>query len=248
MLDPFASVAENYDVMIDWPARLAHERPFFEMLFKERPVQRVLDVGCGTGHHTRLFAELGAEAYGLDPSHAMLERARALTPGDNPRFLEGGFAEIPSLAEKFDLIVVLGNTLAYAKNLADLTNILRMMRAALAPGGRVCVQVVNYDSVLLAGSRWLPLIHRQADGREYLFLREHRKMGQKVEFTITTLLRDGVWTRGTERSLQFPITGALLYRALLRIGYTKIQLFGSYQQAVYDPTNSPALLALAENG
>ena len=47
MADPYASVAENYDVMVDWGARLARERPFFAVLFREWRVAR-----CATGHHS----------------------------------------------------------------------------------------------------------------------------------------------------------------------------------------------------
>ena len=86
MTDPFASVAEHYDIMIDWPARLAAERPFFAWLFQQAQVRRVLDIGCGTGHHARVMAEMGAEVLGIDPSQPMIERAQTLTGGDNPAF------------------------------------------------------------------------------------------------------------------------------------------------------------------
>jgi SAM-dependent methyltransferase len=44
----------------------------------DRPV---LDVGCGTGHWTAIAAATGRRAVGLDPSPAMLARARAQVPG-----------------------------------------------------------------------------------------------------------------------------------------------------------------------
>lgn len=246
MSDPFASVAETYDIMIDWPARLARERPFFEALLRERPVQRVLDVGCGTGHHSRMFAEMGAQVLGLDPSEAMIARAWALSQGDNPQFLTNGFTAIPSLPDNYDLIVVLGNTLAYARDAADLTNILTAMRRALVNGGRACIQVVNYDNILNEESHTLPLIHRQVDGREYLFLREYRRKGHRVEFSITTLVYNGQWTVSTERSLHYAITGKSLLRAFQRAGYHRYTLYGSFEREPYDAETSTSLVALAE--
>ena len=41
----------------------------------------VLDVGCGTGHWTAMAAATARRAVGLDPSAAMLARARAQVPG-----------------------------------------------------------------------------------------------------------------------------------------------------------------------
>lgn len=43
--------------------------------------QLVLDLGCGTGRYCLLLAERGASVVGLDPSRAMLERAREKASG-----------------------------------------------------------------------------------------------------------------------------------------------------------------------
>jgi len=246
MTDPYASVAEHYDIMIDWPARLARERPFFESLFSERGIKRVLDVGCGTGHHARLFAELGAAVVGLDPSGPMIERARALTVGDNPRFVQGGFLEIPSLREQFDFIAVLGNTLAHVKTAAGLAMALTNICVALAPGSLLCVQLINYDSLLSEGSRWLPVINRRVGEREFLFLREHRYADREAEFTIITLIRDaGKWTQQIERDIHLPLTSAVLRPALECSCFTPITLYGSYAGDPFDPPTSPSFIVLA---
>lgn len=42
--------------------------------------ERILDVGCGTGHLTKLIAEAGAEVVGMDSSREMIEAARAACP------------------------------------------------------------------------------------------------------------------------------------------------------------------------
>jgi trans-aconitate methyltransferase len=42
--------------------------------------ERILDVGCGTGHLTKKIAEIGAEVVGLDSSAEMIETARAAYP------------------------------------------------------------------------------------------------------------------------------------------------------------------------
>lgn len=42
--------------------------------------ERVLDLGCGTGHLTQQIAERGASVIGIDPSREMIAKARAAYP------------------------------------------------------------------------------------------------------------------------------------------------------------------------
>ncbi len=68
-------------------------------------VSRVLDVGCGTGAFTGLWAELGRKVVGVDASDAMIRRAR-----NNTRNLSGitflvadALAGLPFEDNSFDL-------------------------------------------------------------------------------------------------------------------------------------------------
>jgi 2-polyprenyl-3-methyl-5-hydroxy-6-metoxy-1,4-benzoquinol methylase len=45
-------------------------------LIAPRPGERVLDLGCGTGHLTARIAEAGADVVGIDASAEMVEQAR----------------------------------------------------------------------------------------------------------------------------------------------------------------------------
>jgi len=71
-----------------WNARLYDDKYNFVFKFGEdvvlllHPLQgeRILDLGCGTGHLTHLIAHAGARVIGIDKSQAMIERARAAYP------------------------------------------------------------------------------------------------------------------------------------------------------------------------
>mgnify|MGYP001190516665 CR=1 FL=1 len=68
----------------------AFDRALFDAVAEAvvaRPGDRVLDVGCGTGRFTRLFAERGLQVTGIDRSDLMLDRARAQAKGANPLYL-----------------------------------------------------------------------------------------------------------------------------------------------------------------
>ena len=49
-------------------------------LLSPQPGERILDLGCGTGHLTNQIAAAGAEVVGLDKSPSMIEEARKLYP------------------------------------------------------------------------------------------------------------------------------------------------------------------------
>ena len=63
--------------------------------------ERVLDVGCGTGHLTAQIAEAGATVVGLDSSAAMVETAQTAYP--NIEFRQADATNF-SLAETFDAL------------------------------------------------------------------------------------------------------------------------------------------------
>ena len=56
-----------------------HGRDVVELLAPQ-PGERILDLGCGTGHLTNQIAAAGAEVIGLDKSQSMIKEARRLYP------------------------------------------------------------------------------------------------------------------------------------------------------------------------
>ena len=62
----------------------------------------VLDVGCGSGVFLRAVTDLGARAYGLDASRALLQVARARVPEADLRV--GDAEQLPHEDDFFDLV------------------------------------------------------------------------------------------------------------------------------------------------
>ena len=71
MTDRFAAI--DYDALIDWQTRLTREAPFLERALAGIPSRRLLDLGCGPGHHARLLASRGFDVVGIDASPSMLQ-------------------------------------------------------------------------------------------------------------------------------------------------------------------------------
>ena len=91
--------------------------------------ERILDLGCGTGHLTAEIAESGADVVGMDNSAEMLERARAEHPG--VEFVRGDATDF-SFAEPFDAVF----TNAALHWVDDPDGTFASAAGALRPGGR----------------------------------------------------------------------------------------------------------------
>ena len=98
-------------------------------LLAPRPGERILDLGCGTGHLTAKIAETGAEVVGIDASSAMVEEARRLYP--HIRF-EVADARDFAFDEPFD--AVFSNAVLHW--VKEPEKAIACVRNALKPGGR----------------------------------------------------------------------------------------------------------------
>jgi trans-aconitate methyltransferase len=122
---------------MDWDASLYDDKHAFVWrhgaslveLLAPRPGERVLDLGCGTGHLTAAIAETGAAVVGLDHSTEMLAQARAAYP--QLTFTQAD-ARTFSFAESFD--AVFSNAALHWVRPPEA--VVRCVRDALKPGGR----------------------------------------------------------------------------------------------------------------
>ncbi|MBP0017616.1 MAG: methyltransferase domain-containing protein [Cyanobacteria bacterium SBLK] len=90
--------ANLYDREHDFVAR--YGKDVIELLTpKDR--ERILDLGCGTGHLTRAIAEMGAEVLGIDRAKTMIEEARKNYPQLHFEVMDG---ENLTFSQQFDAV------------------------------------------------------------------------------------------------------------------------------------------------
>lgn len=97
----------------------------------------LLDVGCGTGAHLAEFARLGFACRGIDNDPQMIALARARCPDVEIDCVDMHDFD---LAARFDVVVALSGTTAYARLPARLTATIARLAAHLAPDGIVVVE------------------------------------------------------------------------------------------------------------
>lgn len=118
-----------------------------QRLLPERGVGlRLLDVGCGTGHHMALLRQRGFDVVGLDGSEEMIAIARANNPGATIR--QGDVEALPFPSGGFDVVLCV-EVLRY---LPDPAGCLLEMARVLKPGG-MCLATAT--PVLNLNGYWL---------------------------------------------------------------------------------------------
>lgn len=102
----------------------------------------LLDVACGSGRHTRAFAEAGVRAVGLDLSFPLLRISR-LEPGPPFGIVRGDMRSLPFPAGAFAAVVSFFTSIGYFGSDAEEWAVLREMARVLAPGGRLLLDTFN---------------------------------------------------------------------------------------------------------
>lgn len=106
---------------------------------------RVLDLGCGPGLYAQRLARLGHAVTGLDFSPASIDYARELTRGLDCRF-ELADLRAADFDGGYDLaMLIYGEFNVFQPD--EACGILQKARAALAPGGRLLLEVHTLDAV-----------------------------------------------------------------------------------------------------
>ncbi|MBN3033864.1 MAG: class I SAM-dependent methyltransferase [Candidatus Saganbacteria bacterium] len=118
------------------------EKKVISGLVKIRPGEKILDVGCGTGHFSAFFRKMGGQVTGLEPSPEMLAEARRLYGERGINFIAGNAERLPFADRSFDLV-----TLITVLELLDDPG--QALAEAFRVGkGKVFLGILNRDSII----------------------------------------------------------------------------------------------------
>jgi len=206
----FGPMANDYDRWYGTPAGRAHDQRqkalVRSFLPSPRPGERLLDVGCGTGHWSRFFAEQGFAVVGVDISPEMIAAARSRN-APNCRFEVADACELPFEDASFGVAAAMA-TLEFV---SDARAAVAEMFRCVKPGGSMLVGTLN---------RLAPLNHRRmAEGKQpyasaRMFspseLRRLLAVLGRVRMEVTVDAHAGGTTRGRRSMLRHVPAGAFI--------------------------------------
>ncbi len=185
------------------------------------PGRAVLDVGCGPGAHAVAFAARGHRVTGVDRSRRLLDRARsaARTRGVDVEWVEADMRRFRRPAS-YHLICSLYASFGYFDDPGNRT-VLENVRASLAPGGVVLLDVIGRETVVRAG---LEARSAEVEGVCY---RESRQVVDDGQALVSdwTVVREG--RRQDFRVRQRLYSAPELRDLLQSTGFAEVRLFGA---------------------
>jgi len=236
----YKSISDHYDDI--FPLKTV-QVDFVRNTFEHTSKLRVLDVGCGTGSLCLALAPHFREVIGIDPDERMLQLAmgKAGKEHSNVSFLPNGMLDLDK-EENFrqvDAVLCFGNTLVHLSNEAEVIDFLKQAKMILKPGGKLLIQIINYDRIFEQKMSGLSTIEN--DSIKFVRHYHYDDNNSFLDFeTILTLKSSQEEIRNQIRL--FPVRKNDLNEMLLQAGFTDIRFYGNFKRDAYRPDSTPLVL------
>jgi len=252
-----SNFAEHYEAVINWEKRLARELPLLVELARSAG-RRVLIPACGTGAHVVALAREGSSVLGFDADEEMVALTRQRIDREANAILAAGgearstflrMEDAGQLGPTHDVAYCLGNALPGIAGEGQLAAALKGIAGALRAGGLFFTQNLNYDLRWKEKAHWFPLLSGETAKEEVLLVKFADYEPQAINFHAMFLTRQkagGKWQSEVRSSRQLPLFRDRLAALLAEAGLGKLQFWGDYARAPFDPAKSNDLLIVGE--
>ncbi|HEY8447510.1 MAG TPA: class I SAM-dependent methyltransferase [Thermomicrobiales bacterium] len=249
--DPYASIAEYYDV-----EHASYGEDFdFYLNFIVATGDPVLELACGSGRLLVPIAEAGYRVTGLDRSPAMLARAAKSVAeagvSERVRLHEGDMTEAPAApGGPFGVVIIALNGLLHAEDLSTQRRVLEAARAALDPRGQLLIDVLNptpdtlkaLDHTLVHEGTWQLANGDRLDKFSARRVHPARQIIQTEVWYDRTSPDGSVRRTATSFPMRYLHPGEL--ELLLELaGFAEWQIYGSYDLDPLDDHSDRILVA-----
>ena len=234
----YKSISDYYDnIFPTSPQQLA----FVKDHLSDPHEYTILDVGCGTANLSISMASHFKKIIGIDPDKIMLQKAKEKAGNAYPNlvFYPYGMLEIEKYFNDIGAILCLGNTLVHLNSEDEILAFLRQACKVLRPGGKLLIQIINYDRIIDQGIGSLPTIEND----EVKFIRNYHYDATNNSLGFETNLS----IKGTNEEIHnliqlYPIRKRELEGLLRKTGFDSVSFYGNFKGEALTDNSIPLVL------
>ncbi|MBC7851086.1 MAG: methyltransferase domain-containing protein [Chitinophagaceae bacterium] len=214
---------------------------FIDNLLDElQPTSRahMLDLGCGSGRHSRYLAAKGFSVHGIDlAANSIRDANRYCT--ESLTFDKHDMRR-PFGDNRYDVVFNFFTSFGYFKHTEENDAVVSNMAASMKDGAEL---VIDYLNAEVAIDNLVPVEEKEIDGIWYKINRwcDERFIYKRIAVTDQRLLRGNVFV---EQVARFTVDD--FDRMLSRNGLQLTNVFGDYSLSTFDSKRSPRMILLAK--
>lgn len=217
----YESLSEYYDIIFP---RGEAQSSFLEESFKKE--SKLLDLAAGTGVYTFYLNEKGYKIDAIELSSTMCNKFKAkLKDPFQLTVFEMDMRLLDEFLVKYDGIYCIGNSIVHLGNLEEIELMIEKIYNKLETGGKIVLQIVNYDRIFSKKITELPTIENLES--EVVFERKYILKEDSVEFHGTLKTKEEI---SESTVILFALKKEMLQVAFEKIGFEKIEFFGSFDK------------------
>ena len=204
---------------------------------------KVLDVGCATGDLSFALTRFGFPIWAFDFDAEMIEIAQNAKPEDTmfPVFEQLDMRLIGEHYPEafFDTVICFGNTLVHLLSDNDIRKFIQAAYKVLSPGGKLTIQILNYQYILEGQIKSLPLI----DNEHINFKRnyESEEDADLIDFNTKLTIKSTGQQIANSVKL-YAIRKNKLQELLEEAGFGSFEYFGSFKAEPFTETSLPLIV------
>lgn len=203
---------------------------------------KVLDAACGTGTYAIALAGKGLQTVGVDIDESMvaIAEAKAVMLDADADFIVSDMMDIDLVCtDEMDMIFCIGNSLVHLKDRKQAQDFISTCCGLLKPGGRIILQIINYDRILDESITSLPTI--EVKDKDITFVRNYKLDQDTMKIEFRSKLRVGPEEEGSSVML-LPLRRSELEEMLESAGFKSIESFGGFDGSAWDKSKLPLVM------